>query len=386
MIKKWWSFYPKWYTLSLTLLDPKPTSCQLRDLKSSKSFEKKHRFFGIRLRLSFCIIFGFQLALSRSRLSLFCKKTSTICWQVCDDQSCISTIYIYIVASLTPRCTFFWSHACVFSQQKKGLPSKPKCSSCFTGMAHERCPSRTNVNLIRPIPQPTVSKTAGPEEFRRDPILHGICSVETGLTSFAPHPSPCQHWDRVCKPVGLVHLSSERRHSEGRRCPEIRVLVMLMNMIIVLRMSYYNCPLTKHLSILKNYKYHLLCAFIITSLSCYHFSSYHPLILMSKKASKATPPIKKKKVTNPLVIINHPNPFGCRWSIQRSQDQGILWWTWSEVDNNGSLPRVLLLDHFLGNVDFLLIGWRALLPRKCGEMFDIFFQLKKTNNWEGWYL
>ena len=87
-------------------------------------------------------------------------------------------------------------------------------------------------------------------------------------------------------------------------------------------------------------------------------------------------------MTNPLVIINHPTPLvvckktTCRWSIQRSQDQGILWWTWSEVDNNGSLPRVLLLDHFLGNVDFLLIGWQALPPRKCGEMFDIFFQLK----------
>ena len=162
-------------------------------------------------------------------------------------------IYIYIIIHsciLDTQVYIFWSHACVFSQQKKASHQNP--SALLVSLEWHMRDSLQEPTTLGHLSQPTVSKRARPEDFRRDPILHGICLLETGATSCAPHPSPCQHWDRACKPMGLVHLSSERRHSEGRRCPEICVLVMLMIRIIVLRMSYYNCSLTKHLSILIN--------------------------------------------------------------------------------------------------------------------------------------
>ena len=112
------------------------------------------------------------------------------------------------------------------------------------------------------------------------------------------------------------------------------------------RSDYHDCPCNKHPFILIITFAIIIIITVTIMLSFIILSSSNPHV-KKKKVPKATPPLNAVK---PIGHHQPPNAFGCfqrHQSIQRSQYQGITWWNWKEVDDNGSLPGLLLVDHFL---------------------------------------
>ena len=110
-------------------------------------------------------------------------------------------------------------------------------------------------------------------------------------------------------------------------------------------------------------------------------SSSNPHV--KKKISKATPHLNKKHRDQPIGHHQPPQPLWLfvkqQHVVEASNDPKTKAYCGEPEAKSITMGRCLEFSSWITSWKccFFLIGWRALLPRKCGEMFDIFFQLKQ---------